>query len=355
VQREGRIWLDAPYAFVLLVASISACAQTVVLEEPGADGGTLSSSDGSASDGRCFGNQGQQFTVTPESPEVVVALDRSTAMNEAFGNDTSQLSSALEALDAQVFLFTQAQTGQPLIRFAFVDFPDIANDCNATVGCCSSDVTPTASLAAFEAVTTCNDMPNTCFQAAQRPTANALSKAQAFLGNDSLPGQHYVLLVTDGPPSGCDMLGTDCTDALGALSKSVQTTIVSIGGDTSPAGCLLNLASAEGGQGAPFYYTAASPNDLTTVLATVINTMAQGACRLDLSTVPSAPDQLSVMFEGTPVLRDVNHNSGWDLNGSGSRLTLYGTACQELVQNGGTFGLLISDGCSGGHFGPPSP
>jgi hypothetical protein len=357
VQRRGRLNLAGGFAFPLLTLSICSCAQTVVLEDQIADGGMISSGDGSATDGRCSGGQGQQLTVTPESPEVVVVLDRSTAMNEPFGNDASQLSSALEALYAQVSFFTKAQNGQPLIRFAFIDFPDIAVDCSATDGCCSSDVTPTTSLPAFEAASSgCEGAPNNCLQAAQRPTADALSKAQTFLGNDQQAGQHYVLLVTDGPPGGCNMSGNDCTDALGTLtlSRSAQTTIVSIGGDTSPAGCLLNLASAEGGQGAPFYYTASSPNELTNVLATIVNTMAQGACRLDLSTVSNAPDQLSVLFDGMPIPRDVNHNNGWDLNGSGSRLTLYGSACQGLVKNGSTFGLLISDGCSGGHGGQPS-
>lgn len=342
-------------AFLLSAASLSGCAQNIVLEDQIDGGGTSPANDGSFGDGHCFGGLPLQFT--PAAPEVVIALDRSTAMNEPFGNDPSQLSSAIETLDAQVLRFTQTQNSPPLIRFAFIDFPDTANDCNGTLGCCSNDVTPIASLAAFEAATGGACSPaNSCLASAQRPTANALSKAQAFLSNDPQPGQHYVLLVTDGPPTGCNAMGMDCTDALGALSKSVQTTIVSIGGDASPAGCLLNLASAEGAQGPPFYYAASTPNQLTMMIASITNLMAEDACRLDLSTPANAPDQLSVVFQSTQstqstfVPRDVSHSNGWDINGNGSRLTLYGPACTALVQNGaGSFQIL--DGCSGGHGG----
>jgi len=366
VQGRGRISLDSALAFLLAGASVWSCGQTVVLEDQIADGGTSSPKDGSSSDrsssdsssndARCFGNPPPLF-FNQETPEMVIALDRSSAMSDPFGGDPSQVYSALNALRPEVLRFSaQAPNSQPLIRFAFVDFPDNAPNCNAAPNCCSSDVTPTTSDSAFEAAAVCNP-PRDCSQAPQRPTAYALSRSQNFLQIEPQTGQRFVLLVTDGPPSGCSTSGRDpCGDAItqvGSLSNSgIKTIIVSIG-DGSNASCLLDLASVEGAQGAPFFYPASSPNDLTAALATIVSNVAQGACRLDLTTMPIAPDQISVLFNGVLVPRDINN--GWSLGGNGgSRLMLNGMACQELIQEG-SFGIKISDGCSGGHFGPQTP
>ncbi len=358
MQRRGRSSLDSAFAFLLVGASISSCGQTVVLEDQIADGSSSrdgSSSDGSSSDASCSGNPPPLF-FNQEIPDIVIALDRSSAMNEPFGGDPSQLYSALNALRAEVLYFgTQTSNGQPIIRFALLDFPDSAPYCNAALNCCSSDVTPIASDSAFLAAAppVCNP-PNDC---SQRPTAYALSRAQTFLEIEPPTGSRYVLLVTDGPPSGCS---TDpCNDAItqvGSLSNSgIKTIIVSIG-DGSNTSCLLDLANVEGAQGpqgAPFFYPASSPSDLTAALSTIVGTAAQGACRLDLTTMPFGPDQISVKFNGVPVQRD--NNNGWSLGGNGgSRVTLNGAACQKLIQDG-TFGLTVSDGCSGGHFGGQTP
>ena len=363
MRRRSRISFDSAFAFLLAGAGVSSCAQTVVLDERIADGGTSSSHDGSSRDGSssdasCSGNPPPLF-FNQEIPEIVIALDRSSAMNDPFGGDPSQLYSALNALRAEVLHFSaQTPNGQPIIRFALLDFPDSAPDCNATLNCCSSDVTPIASDSAFQAAAppVCNP-PNDCSQAPQRPTVYALSKSQTFLEIEPQTGQRYVLLVTDGPPNGCGASGSyPCGDAItqvGSLSNSgIETIIVSIG-DGSNASCLLDLASVEGSQKAPFFYPASSPNDLTAALATIVGTAAQGACRLDLTTMPLGPDQISVKFNGVPVQRD--NNNGWSLGGNGgSRVTLNGAACQQLIQEG-TFGLTVSDGCSGGHFGAQTP
>lgn len=361
MQRRGRSSLDCAFAFLLVGASASSCGQTVVLEDQIADGSSSrdgSSSDGSSSDASCSGNPPPLF-FTQEIPEIVIALDRSSAMNDPFGGDPSQLYSALNALRAEVLHFgAQTSNGQPIIRFALLDFPDTAPYCNAALNCCSSDVTPIASDSAFLAAAppVCNP-PNDCSQAPQRPTAYALSKAQTFLEIEQPTGPRYVLLVTDGPPSGCSTPPKDpCGDAItqvGLLSNSgIKTIIVSIG-DGSNTSCLLDLANVEGAQGAPFFYPASSPSDLTTALSTIVGTAAQGACRLDLTTMPLGPDQISVKFNTDTVQRD--NNNGWSLGGNGgSRVTLNGAACQKLIQDG-TFGLTVSDGCSGGHFGGQTP
>jgi hypothetical protein len=379
-------------AFVFLIVVVCACSQTVVLEDPPPDGGVNHAGDGAAggggSDGgaagggaagagvdgaagagaagtgdvgadggRCLGGQGQALSFSAETPEVVVALDHSAAMNAPFGGDSSQWSSAVDALSAQVG--AQIHNNQPIVRFAFVDFPDTASDCSTAPGCCSSDVTPTTTFSAFQAAAAAGcDLMSGCFPPSQRPTAYALSKAQDFLGNHPQTGPRYVLLVSDGPPSGCSgpgMSNHDCSDAIIQIEAlkglDIQTKIVSIG-DASNTGCLIDLASAEGAAGAPFYYTASSPTDLTTVLTTITNTVAQDTCHLDLTGPPSAPDQILVLFDGVAVPRDASHQNGWDVNGKGGfRITLYGTACDDMMESGSR-GFEIFDSCGSGHFGP---
>jgi hypothetical protein len=379
------------FALLSLTVVICACSQTVVLEDQLPDGGVshndaavgggsggggvagggaagagadgaagaaaASGGDTGSDGGRCLGGQGQALSFSAETPEVVVALDHSAAMNAPFGGDFSQWSSAVDALSAQVG--AQIHNNQPIVRFAFVDFPDSASDCSAAAGCCSSDVTPTPTFSSFQAAAAAGcDLTSGCFPPSQRPTAYALSKAQDFLGNHPQTGPRYVLLVSDGPPSGCTgpgMSNHDCSDAIIQIEAlkglDIQTKIVSIG-DASNTGCLIDLASAEGAAGAPFYYTASTPTDLTTVLTTITNAVAEDTCHLDLTGPPSAPEQILVLFDGVAVPRDTSHQNGWDVNGKGGfRITLYGTACQEMMGRGSS-GFEIFDSCGAGHFGP---
>ena len=373
----SRTSLGGELAPLFLAVLFCACGRTVVLEDQQFDGGTAQDSttslgdgssslaDASSSDGHCSDNQSPPLQFTPASPELVVALDRSMAMNAPFGGDPSQLSSALDALGAQITkLSAPFQSNQPTIRFAFIDFPDVASDCSVAAGCCSSDVMSTTNYAAFKAAAypTCSPM-NGCIQFSERPTAYALSKAQDFLNSQAQTGPRYVLLLTDGPPNGCSPSSRDCSDAIEQIgqlnSLGVQTTIVSIAADSNGgSGCLLNLAVTEEPPGtyppgAPFYYTASSPSDLNNVLDTIIGTVAEDACRLDLATTPVAPDQITVLLDGATIPRDVNN--GWDLDGiDGSHIRLYGTACQDLVE-GGAHRFKIFDGCTLRPFGMHNP
>jgi hypothetical protein len=342
-------------ALVSLALALSACAQTVVLDDQaatGGDGGQSNVGDGS-SDARCFASQAQQLPFKTLSPEVIVALDRSSAMN-------GDLSMALNALAAEVPNY------QNLIRFGFVDFPDDLDTCaNA---CCVGELTPPPMAATGtnyslfeEAAYACNADSGgpsglSCPTASQRPTEAALKACTAYYENDPQAFGRYVLLVTNGPPSGnCGDANGDCSDAESEValldSLNVQTVIVDLG-DPSNDLCLHELAIEQGTDGAPYYYV--PPADgLDDELKTITSAIATDACHLLLNAAPDDPSQVSITYDGMTIPRD--DTDGWDFNpGSSVAITLNGSACQNLVRNrNGPLGLDVYYGCVPTHFGQP--
>jgi hypothetical protein len=372
-----RISLGSALVALFVAVCLVACQQTLVLDDPSADasltgtGGKGGGSGGgggggpsdASSDARCFGNQAQQVSFTSDTPQVLIALDRSAMMTGSpFGSQDTEFSAATTDLSAAVSRYAPSNgqhNARRTITFAYLDFPGSSNDCllQPGSGCCPTDVAPTNGYLAFESAISC-DAPNVCVQSNNRPTAAALTKAHDyynyFNGGTSQPGQRYVLLVTDGAPSGCNTASPpgDCSDALGEINAlndlNVTTVIVEVGNQTSTP-CLQELANAGAAQpfyNGPLYSAATTPNDLVNVLGAVAQGIAADACHLTLSMGPSSSDQLSVWYDGSNVSQGSN---GWYYDASALRLTLHGTTCQNFIQNGQS-GLQIFDGCSPSHL-----
>jgi len=356
----------------LLAILFGACKQTLVLDDLSPDAGRsgtggkgVGAVDASSGDAHCASNQSIVFT--PDVPQVIVALDRSSMTTEMsfVGSQDSEFTTATADLSAEVSSY-QASSGQgratrPPISFSYLDFPDSASDCSAAVGCCASDVMPTPNSQAFQnaAYYACGS-PNTCVSSNNRPIAAALTSAyNAFTQtNGAQTGQRFVLLVTGGPPSGgcvpSPSTGTDCQSAINevdSLFKKLDVTTYIVGmGDQANDSCLQAMANDEGS--AQFYNAAVTANDLFGALESITGSIADAACHLTLSTAAVSASQLMVQFQGTPVTADFKN--GWSLDsGSGTpRLTLHGSACQNYITNY-PFGLQISGGCASDHF--PNP
>jgi hypothetical protein len=366
VTGRDRISLGAVYALLPLLAGLSACAQTVVLEDQTSDGGPTSVNDGSTSDGRCVGGQGQVLPFKMQTPEVIVALDRSSGMNQPMGGGQTELSAALTTLIPKV------QSYQSLIRFGFIDFPDNLDSCPDS--CCVSDLyaPPSApgisNTGPFEtAAYACNmsgpggnGLNNlACPTDNPRPTEVALQACVAHYQNGLQASPRYVLLLTDGEPSGsCGNARGDCQDsedqviALSALN--VQTMIVDLGEQQNPGDCLHNLAAQQGAGGETYYYFPGS-NGLADSLKTIADNIAGDACHLVLTTTPSDPSLVSVSYNDTPIAHD--GTNGWSFEkGSPVDIVLNGASCQNLIGNPSRlFGLQIFYGCASGHGGQSSP
>jgi hypothetical protein len=341
-------------AFTLwLLAALPACAQTVVLEQGTPDGGVPAGNDGSFGDGS-FGDghcTGQSQTPKPLSPEVIVALDRSSTM-------APQLSTVLAALIPEV------ESYQNVVRFGFIDFPDGLQSCPDS--CCIGELTPPPAIPTSytvfdDAAYVCNTPGAggvSCPTSAARPTEVALRSCVSYYQSDPQSGGRFVLLITDGDPSGqCGDAKGDCADAenevgtLYGLNNGVQTVIVDLGMQSNSNDCLHELATGQGQSGTLYYYFP-GPDGLNDDLAAITNMIASAACHLSLAMSVGDPSQVAVSYFGTPVPPD--KNDGWTLDtGNSTGLTLHGTACQSFI-NSRTYpqGLAVtSSGCSSGHGG----
>jgi hypothetical protein len=368
VQRRRRT--SAPRAFVvlLLAAALPACAQTVVLEQ-GTDGGASGGStgggnkDGSTStDGRCFTSQAQKLPFRMQTSEAIVALDRSNGMNTEIGGGMTELSSALNTLFSQVSFYAT------FIRFGFVDFPDDLGTCPSS--CCVSSLYPPPSTASatntqfFEsAAYSCNANGNgmnplSCPTGNQRPISTALQSCVSSFAMDQQNSPQYVLLITNGEPSGgCGDPHGDCQaaqDQVNALSAAnVQTIVIDLSAQSMSGDCLHDFASQQGTAGPPYYYFT-DISGLGDSLKTVIGGIASSACNLTLSNPPDDADLVSVSLGGNQIMHDPSN--GWSFVGGTTAIRLNGQACQDLTDNNRNSGdLEVLYGCSSAHGAPTNP
>ncbi len=258
----------------------------------------------------------------------------------------------------------QGRDAKPPITFSYLDFPNSASDCIGAVGCCASVVTPTMNYQAFDDVAyTCTSGPpsNACIQSDHRPIANALSRANDYFSlMPAAPhsNERFVLLVADGDPSGCSSSGPngDCMDAitqignLTSLGTGVATEVLALGGNSAP-NCLTELANCKQTMTPRPTTWCRCPTTSVSPYKRSPAPIAQAACHLTLSTASISASQLTVQFQGTPVMADFKN--GWSLdNGGGApRITLHGNACQNYILNY-PFGLQISGGCASEHPNP---
>jgi hypothetical protein len=115
---------------------------------------------------------------------------------------------------------------------------------------------------------------------------------------------------------------------------------------------LTELATAQGIFPSP-YYVATMPNDLPGKIDGIMQTVAQGSCRLTLNSPTSG--NLKILFDKVPQTQDSGTTgNGWNYGGDGNtRVYLHGTLCQNFLQQtqGSPFGLEIYDECVPSHLG----
>jgi hypothetical protein len=321
------------FAFAL---SVAACQQTVVLDQgDGAAGGAPDS-------GLPF-CPGPPLDFLVESPEVIVALDRSAAMGARFGDGTIMLTVVRDAID------TYATKYQEVVRFGYVDFPG-SSVCSPSqqAGCCAGMISPPAlNFPAFDlALHACEQSQASCTIAGyQRPTTSALTSCALVFSQPSDAFRRYVLLVTNGRPDCGANQGSGCMDAqyvTNQLAKSGVETVVVVPGPLDPedADCLQGIAAYGGAPNPPFFRPAGNPNELANELGSAMRRMAMDACELNLQ--PSRivdPDRVSFRWKDMTIPRD--RDWGWELIRSGSEIILHGEWCDHLIDDGpGDFALF---------------
>jgi len=313
--------------------------------------GGSSGTDGGGTDMRCS----SVVSVIPDTPQMVVVLDRSTSMNQPFGSQGAggsmgqlQLNAAMSALTAQVNLFGSNSDPRASIRFSFVDFPDTGGACQGTNACCGSDAKDWATLQKNIYACESSPPPDSC---TPRPMAAALTKADSILtgSNSAPPYERYVLLVTNGPPSGCGGFPDDCN----ATSPVIETlaedkiilSILGLAPNQDSLGCLTYPYNSVG---QPVAQAVADAQPLRDALDVIMQT---AGCTASLNPAPASSD-LTVTLPDGVVAPD--RTNGWTYDMFG-RLHLHGMACQSVLSGAGWNNLKVTAACGPGHGsgGPP--
>jgi hypothetical protein len=335
---------------MLASAAFAGCRQTVVLDTGGGSGqdAAAGGDDGGGFFDRDAFDWCESLSPSSRASDVVLAVDHSGTMQMPFGPGTR-----LDSVQQQ--LFALVPTYQMTVLFGYLEFPGSLQTCQGggtggVVGCCAGDVFGPIigawPLIQNEMTPACDPATGSpaCIPFAQRPTAEALSRArQAYMDNfDPTMRNRYVLLLTGGEPT-CAPDGTPnaaCTaarrEAMNLINAGVKTVVVAIGGELGSSMCLDQIALSGGAslQNEPKYYLARVPADLTQILAGIVDDIAHDACHFDLQRQPAGgTDRVGLFWNnGMPV--DRGGPDGWDFdNGNPLKITLRGNACDTYVTN----------------------
>jgi hypothetical protein len=297
----------------------------------------------------------QNFMLQPGlPPEVMIVLDRSGSMTSDFDGGTrwSKISDAVNQVVAGL---------QGMIGWGLTVFPTDSN-CG-TSSTVAVDVANMNASAIAAKIMSYSPDGNT-------PTADAISKAAAYMEARTTPNPKYLLLSTDGEPN-CGTLGSQClcplggsvnamgqccagsicygpcltvptdsgaTDAVKAVTDAatagVHTFVLGVASDSGDSDTLNMLATAgdEPQSGSTKYYEITSSMDLVTAVNTIAGQII--SCSFQLSSPP--PMDLSLVevdLDGNMVPHDTTHANGWDFGPANKSIQFYGPACTSLQMN----------------------
>jgi hypothetical protein len=279
-----------------------------------------------------------------ESPQVIVALDRSAGMSNRFGDGTV-LTAAREALGLHAARY------QKVVRFGYVEFPGSgpSSVCSPQAGCCASAVSlPSFHFASFElALNACERNPANCSAAGyQRPTTPALTSCALVLSQRLDTFRRYVLLISNGRPDCGTNQNSGCMDAENVVnqlaSNGIDTIVVAPGSlEQDAANCLQNIAIYGGANDPPYYVPASNPAVLAAELGDITRAIATDACELELPSRITDPDRVAFFWKGTQIPR--NRNDGWELTMNGAEIVLRSAWCDRLIEDGPEDFTLFSD------------
>jgi hypothetical protein len=220
------------------------------------------------------------------------------------------------------------------------------SDGNCGVGAPEVDIAP-GSAAAVQAYIA------TVTPGGATPTRVAIQTAVTYLQTLTDTNGKYILLATDGEPNclngkgggaggATDVQGTATEIGLALNPGGFQTFVIGVGTETA------NLTSFATAGGTGQFYSATSPDQLTTALNAIVGTVA--SCTFALGKVPPDPNNIVIEFNGDNTLRppqDPNHVDGWDYTSpSDTTVQIYGSWCDNVTS--GTYTTTeVLMGCPG--------
>lgn len=287
----------------------------------------------------------QQLNVLPNTVEMIVALDRSTSMQQHAFDSTTRLQAAQQAIVATT-------SAHPGIQFGLELFPS-STDCNGA-SCCAGSVSvqplPNQSTSIATQMA-CGSGDAGCSTAGDdSPSPAALQQCRTYFVREGSQGggsSQFVLLVTDQDPtcatdffadsSPC-AAGTNEASRLGAKNVGVQTFVVALNGDPQATSCLVTMAAtnASSFSGSSQFFAVTDQQTLRSALDAIAIAAESNLCRFSLVHPPENPGQVVVMVNHAPVPFDPTGQQGWKYSdATSSEVVLSGSACSQLTSGQG--------------------
>ena len=286
----------------------------------------------------------QYLRVLSNTVEMIVALDRSTSMQQHVFDSTTRLQAAQDAIVA-------ATGNHPGIWFGLELFPS-STDCNGA-SCCAGSVSvqPTFNQStSIETQMACGSGDAGCPTAGDdSPSPSALQQCREYFvaeGSQGGRSSQFVLLMTDQDPTcAADSFadGTPCTSGtneagkLGARNVGVQTFVVALNGDVQATTCLAGMAAANASSfgGNLQFFSVTDQQGLQSALETIMIAAETNLCRFSLVHPAANPSQVVVVVNGTPVQPDPTGQQGWTYSdATSSEVVLSGAACSQWLSGG---------------------
>ncbi|MCE9578553.1 MAG: VWA domain-containing protein [Deltaproteobacteria bacterium] len=291
-------------------------------------------------DGSCGATE---VTIAPIPPNLLMVLDRSCSMTAKVGG-VPKWTSAVDAIKTLTTSFADKA------RWGLTLFPD------TTGVSCGQDAIPVPVAPGTE-------------PAIQALLTSALTSADAYYPDgpcvtniDAAMEQaatepaladparkSFVMLVTDGMQSGCNLAGGDAgTEQIikDLAAKGVKTFVVGFGGEVDTAQMdKFAIAGETALPQSPRYYQADNAAELQAALGAIAVQLI--GCDFVLTDPPAGNPDLYAFFNNTTsVPRDPGHTSGWDYDPATMTVTFYGGFCDQL-QAGTVTDVDIVYGCAG--------
>jgi len=304
----------------------------------------------------------QTTTLYPRPAEVLLALDRSTAMAPLIASaGTSKWAATIAGVESAV-LASQDATAWGLMLFpkstgdsTCCQMP--ADDLSPTV-----EVAPTAQSAPSISAVLAQDSP----AGVGTPTARALIQAANYLAARSTSTSKYLILATGGEPTcASDGLCSGAASTDYARTKDAVTHVASVldipvavvavalptASNSYQPSVLLQLftdLANLGGMpnttpGQRAFYAIASASDLATALGTLNAQMT--SCSFALRDPIVWPDDVAVLLSENRIARDTSRQDGWDYGDNGTSIVLYGKPCDDARSLAGGASLSFVTAC----------
>lgn len=280
------------------------------------------------------------------TPTVVVLVDRSSSMNDDFGNGDRWGVLRDTLIDPASGIIAEHQDN---VEFGLTMYTSRGGNEEGEV--CPLLVEVDAAPQNFNAIRNVYSMTATPDGRADTPTAESVQAVAEQLANLQRPGPKILILATDGDPDTCadardhsrdsQILSEQAVEE--AFQRGVQTFVISVGEDVTQAH-LQNLANlgvgAQLGAREP-YYEGNDPDSLADAFRTIVTGVLPCEFQLDGTIGTEDAPQGSIRLDETPL----DYGEEWEVRNE-STVRLLGDACTSFQEGGHQIDIAFPCGFS---------